>query len=197
MGRTEYADRTILALRTKYEVDQTEDQSAETEIGVGVQKLPLHRESLFEGKCSILLPETMTDMGDTERTVIYRNLKRPQIIKTDREAGVAMTFSLLPADGATESISMQRDRACSDMKRIWKQNVFYDKGEIQAEEFTVAWMDYRTFCLDSSLYCLLFMFLMEEQMVLGNFHCSFPQYDIWKPAVLKLLATLQKTEPDI
>lgn len=191
MGRTEYADRTILALRTKYEVDQTEDRSAETEIGVGIRKLSLRRESLFEGKCSILLPETMTDMGDAERTVIYRNLKRPQIIKTDREAGVAMTFSLLPVDDMPESISMQLDRVCCDMKKIWKQNVFYDKGEIQAEGVSVAWMDYRAFCLDSSLYCLLFMFLMEEQIVLGNFHCSFPQYDIWKPTVLKLLATLQ------
>ena len=191
MGRTDYADRTILALRTKYEVEQTEDQSAETEIGVGIQKLSLRRESLFEGKCSILLPETMTDMGDAERTVIYRNLKRPQIIKTDREAGVAMTFSLLPVDDMPESISMQLVRVCCDMNRIWKQNVFYDKGEIQAEGVSVAWMDYRAFCLDSSLYCLLFMFLMEEQIVLGNFHCSFPQYDIWKPTVLKLLATLQ------
>lgn len=196
MGRTEYADRTILALRTKYEEDQTEGQPVGAEIGVGVHKLPLHRESLFEGKCSILLPETMTDMGDVERTVIYRNPKRPQIIRTDRQAGVSITFSLLPADGAPESISVRRDRVCSDMKRIWKQNVFYDKGEIQAEGFPVAWMDYRAFCLDGSLYCLLFLFLMGGQMVLGNFHCGFPQYDIWKPAVLKLLETVQGTEQE-
>lgn len=195
MDKTEYADRMILALRTKYEEDQTEDQSIKAVTGVGIQKLPLHREALFEGKCSILLPDTMTDMGDVERTVIYRNLKRPQIIKTDREAGVSMTFSPLPGEDTPESIFVQMDRVRSDMKKIWKQNVFYDKGEIQAEGFSVAWMDFRTFCLDSSLYCLLFLFPMREQIVLGNFHCSFPQYDIWKPTILKLLATVQRTEP--
>ena len=192
MGRTEYGDRMILALRAKYEEDQAGDQPVKAEIGVGARKLPLHRETLFEGKCSILLPETMKDMGDLERTAIYRNLKRPQIIKTDREAGVSMTFSLLPGADTSESISVQMDRVRSDMKKMWKQNVFYDKGEIQAEGLPVAWMDYRAFCLDGSLYCLLFLFRTEKQMVLGNFHCNFPQYDIWKPAVLKLLATVQR-----
>jgi len=149
---------------------------------------------LFEGKCSVMLPETMTDMDEAEKNVIYRSSKRPQIIKTDREAGISMTFSLIPADDMSENISVQMDRLRGDMKKIWKQNVFYEKGEIQADGFPVAWMDYRTFCLDGSLYSLLFIFQSGEQMVLGNFHCSFPQYDIWKPVVLKLLATVQRTE---
>lgn len=194
MDGTEYADRMILALRAKYEEDQTKDQTVEEEIVVGARKLPLYRDMLFEGKCSILLPDTMTDMGETEKAVVYRNAKRPQIVKTDREAGISMTFSLAPVEEIPESISLQRDRIRSDMKKIWKQNVFYDQGEIRAEGFPVAWMDYRAFCLDSSLYCLLFLFLVEGKMVLGNFHCGFPQYDLWKPAVLKLLATVRRTE---
>ena len=75
--------------------------------------------------------------------------------------------------------------------KIWKQNVFYDRGEISAAGEPVVWMDLRAYCLDGSLYMILFMFQIEEQIVLGNFHCSFPQYDIWKPVVLKLLTTIQ------
>ena len=72
------------------------------------------------------------------------------------------------------------------MKKIWKQNVFYDTGEVMAENTPVAWMDFRAYCLDGNLYSMLFIFQMREQAVLGNFHCSFPKYDIWKPVILKI-----------
>ena len=78
-----------------------------------------------------------------------------------------------------------------DMKKVWKQNVFYELAEIMAGELAVAWMDFRAFCLDGSLYSMIFIFRMEEQLVMGNFHCSFPQYDVWKPVLLKLLTTIQ------
>lgn len=196
MDRAEYGDRMILALKTKCGEKQTECLPVEEELGVGTRKLPLHREILFDGLCSMMLPDTMTDMDEGIRTAVYRSANRPQIIKTDEKAGVTITFSLLPVEDVTDSVPMRMDKLRSDMKKLWKQNVFYDRGEIRADGFPAAWMDCKAFCLDGSLYCLLFMFQAEGQMILGNFHCSFPQYDTWKPAILKLLATLQGAELD-
>ena len=79
----------------------------------------------------------------------------------------------------------------NDMKKIWKQNVFYDTGEVMAENTPVAWMDFRAYCLDGNLYSFLFMFQTQAQSVLGNFHCSFQIYDIWKPVIIKILTTIQ------
>lgn len=194
MGKTEYADRLILALRSKYREKQAERLPAEKEIVIGGKKTALRREMLFEGKCSILLPEIMADMDFVSRMTRYRSPNRPQIIKTDYGSGAAMTFSLIPMTDRLEgeSLSEQMERTRSDIKKVWKQNVFYDQGEILADGDPVVWMDFRAFCLDGSLYTMLFMFQVEEQIALGNFHCSFPQYDTWKPAVLKLLATVQR-----
>ena len=77
------------------------------------------------------------------------------------------------------------------IQKIWKQYVFYDIGEIVADNIPVAWMDFKAFCINGMIYSMLFLFQIEEQAVLGNFHCVFPKYDIWKPAVLKLLTTIQ------
>lgn len=52
-------------------------------------------------------------------------------------------------------------------------------------------MDLKAYCLDGNLYSMIFLFRAQGQTVLGNFHCNFPRYDVWKPAVLKLLATVQ------
>jgi hypothetical protein len=35
------------------------------------------------------------------------------------------------------------------------------------------------------------MFQAQAQSVLGNFHCSFQIYDIWKSVIIKLLTTIQ------
>lgn len=197
MKEPEYIDSIILALRTKCEEKQEEQQQISDTIHIGVNKISLYREKLFGEKCSIMLPEIMTDMNNRYRMIKYRNQNRPQIIKTDFNTDATMTFSLLPMSDkeSAQDISAQMEKLHGDMKKVWKQHVFYDTGQVAAGGLTVAWMDFRSFCMDGSLYNLLFIFQIEEQIVLGNFHCSFPQYDIWKPAVLKLLTTVQVYNP--
>ena len=140
-----------------------------------------------------MLPEILSDMNARYRMVKYRNQNRPQVIKTDSNADATVTFSLLPMADVENApdISTQIEKLYGDMKKVWKQYVFYDTGQVEAEGLSIGWMDFRSFCMDGSIYNLLFMFQAEEQIVLGNFHCSFPQYDIWKPVMLKLLATIQ------
>jgi len=193
MKETEYADKTILALRAKYQEKQLEHMPLGSEIPIGTNRIPLYRAMLFDGKCSIMLPETMTDMDALHCAVKYKSKNRPEIIKTDYYYDADMTFSKisLPDMGQAGNISVQLEKIRENMKQVWKQNVFYDVGEVLAGKTPVAWMDYKSYCLGGILYSLIFMFRAGALAVLGNFHCSFPQYDIWKPAVLKLLSTIQ------
>ena len=194
----EYADAVILALRQKYQEKQTEHLPVGREIFIGKNSVPLYKETLFDGACSIMLPESMVDMDRIECMVRYQNSNRPRVIKTDMDREASMTFSLLPPtdEEKTDNVYEQLMKIRSDMKKIWKQNVFYDMGEVTADKMPVAWMDFRAYCLDGNLYSMLFMFQMEEQTVLGNFHCSFPKYDMWKPVILKLLTTIQVEKAD-
>ena len=193
MKEPEYIDSVILALRTKCLEKQVEQQQISDTVHIGVNKISLYREELFGGKCSIMLPEILSDMNDRYRRIKYPNLNRPQIIKTDVNADATMTFSLLPMAEVenTPDISAQIEKLYGDMKKVWKQFVFYDTGQVEAEGLSIGWMDFRSFCMDGSIYNLLFLFRAQEQSVLGNFHCSFPQYDTWKPVILKLLTTIQ------
>lgn len=196
MKEAEYADRIILTLRAKYRSKQEESKPLREDIMIGPNRIPLHREKLFGGECSIMLPETLRDMEYLDSVVKYRNQNRPKIIKTDFNRDATITFDLLPITDREESadVSVKMDEIHDNMKKVWKQNVFYDKGEVQADGFPIAWMDFRAFCIDGSLYSMLFMFQAGTQIVLGNFHCSFPKYDIWKPAILKILTTIQISE---
>ena len=193
MSEVDYTDRMILALRAKYKEQQNEQTDTRTGIAIGLSQQELYRETLFGERCSILLPMVLTDMDSSLITVKYPNRNRPQIIKTDSDNDATITFSLLPPQETGESLDivMYAKSLRSDMKKVWKQNVFYDTGKVIAEGHTVAWMDFKAFCMDGSIYGMLFLFQAGTQIILGNFHCSFVQYDIWKPVILKLLTTIQ------
>ena len=156
----EYIDTQILALRSKYHEIQSENQPVGNEIQIGTDRAALYKADLFDGACSIMLPEIMTDMDSTDRTVIYQNRNRPQIIKADRDSGAVITFNILSQTGEEEQrqVSEQMSVIRNDMKKIWKQNVFYDIGEVMAENTPVAWMDFKAYCLDGNLYSLLLCF---------------------------------------
>ena len=47
--------------------------------------------------------------------------------------------------------------------------VFYDSGAIKAGKKDVEWMDYKMFCIDSELYCLLFLFDVKNHFNYGKF----------------------------
>ncbi len=190
----EYKDKIILALRRKYIEKQLEELPAGEEILIGTDSVPLRRESIFEGKCSMLLPETVRDMPLLVRAIKYRSKNRPQIIKTDQDGDASFTFSIIPSDNGREGLQVRLRHIRNDMKKVWKQNVFYDEGKVHIDAGAVVWMDFRSYCLNGSLYNLMFLFEMEDEAVLGNFHCSFPKYDVWKPMVLKLLTTIQIDE---
>lgn len=193
MQETEYMDRLILALRKKYKEGQSAQDAIGENISIGMHKVALYKESLFNGICSILLPENLRDMPYPEVTIKYPDINRPQVIKTNQNGNASITFSTLPIEnaGSNEGALEKLKKIRCDMKKVWKQNVFYDMGEVQAQELTVAWMDFRAFTLTESLYCMIFIFKPEEEMILGNFHCGLSEYDIWKPAVLKLLTTIR------
>lgn len=191
MTEVEYADKVILVLRTQYLLEQAKNQTIGEEICIGLSKKLLQRVVLFEGKYSMLLPDNFVDMDDLKKKVRYRSQNRPQIIKNnEEEKDVSITFNLLTMECEKGENCLQKLKNIqANMKRIWKQNVFYDIGELPT--IPIAWMDFRSYCLEGSLYSLIFLLELENEIVLGNFHCSFMRYDIWKPVVLKLLGTIQ------
>ena len=164
MKDREYIDRTILALRLKYKEYVEEGSFLEDKVFIGTEKITLQREELFEGKCSILLPSILTDMDKRTQRIKYKNENRPPIIKGDSGQNAAITFQMIKEEKETsrKSIIEKRNKLKEDMRKIWKQYVFYDTGEVEGENDKVAWMDFKSFCLDNQLYCLIFLFYIEE-----------------------------------
>ena len=88
----EYADAEILALRHRYRETQAARLPASQKIHVGTDSLPLYREILFGGMCSIMLPQSMTDMDRIERMVRYQG-RNQLAIRQNASARTAVPYS--------------------------------------------------------------------------------------------------------
>lgn len=177
-------DQLILELRRKYRQVQPDTQAREQQ--------EFQEVALYDGLCTIMLPANLHDMKREHRYAKYRSLTCPEVVMTDENTDATFTFSFAGQAAEGEEPEQRMEGLRADMKKVWKQAVFYDTGVVMAEDIPVPWMDCKTFCLDGSLYCLLFLFELQGKLILGNFHCSFPQYDRWKPVVLRVLETIEK-----
>ena len=194
MWMLEYGSEFIPALKYKYVKKRIQKQKIKKYVLVGTDKMPGHRESLFEGRCSMMLPDSLIDMEVTDGIVGYRSLQSPQIIKAATNGNAVLTFSLLPkAEAGMEAmdVSDRLEKLRQDMEKKWKQDVYYGTGEVQAGELKVSWMDLKSFCEKGNIYSFIFLFDINGDIVLGNFYCHFQHYAIWKPVIPKLLATLE------
>lgn len=193
--KKEYPDKTILELRKMYREATGKYRFAENEIWLGGSPVAVSRVELLQGKCSMVLPGIMEDMPAFERTVRYRNKNRPPEIKAVSDRTAALTLDWYREEDKKEMpVSERLLQIKKDMEKVYKQNVFYDMDIVQAEDFPVAWMDYRAFGAGGSFYVITFLFETGGEIFIGNFHCSFKKYDIWKPVWKTLFATLQSEQ---
>ena len=190
MTKEEYMDQMILAFRQKYEEIQWENRPIEENFQ---GETALKRVNFFGQRFSLLLPKELQEMDEEDKEIKYPNKNRPEIVLADRYEDATLTFSLLQRSGEykkKEPVQSLKEIK-QEMRKQWKEQVFYDSGQIYGKGLEIAWIEYRGFCLNGNLYSLLFLLFLEEEMILGNFHCSFQNYDSWKPIILKLLETIQ------
>ena len=187
----EYYDRMILTLREKYCQEQEERTEGDaTESGT---------KTFWGDAFSMMFPKDWTDMSALEISAGYRIYSGARTILKAPDAEAVLVLSRLP--GNEEEADADREPPAElpalwemireNMKKLYRQNVFYDNGTVSAGERPVFWQDMKAFCLSGSIYCLIFLFETGNERISGNFHCDFNKYVKWRPTILKMLSTIQ------
>lgn len=193
MGKVQYYDELIFSFRQKYNREKLENMNLKEEIILENERISLHREFLLEEKFSMLLPEMWRNMEKWETAIRYRSLNGVYEIREAKNGDAVIIFQRITEQDERKTVEVreQFDLLCCNMKELWKQNVYYDTGVVWTKELEIPWIEMKSFCLTGSVYCIIFLFKLDGEIVLGNFHCAFERYDVWKPVVIKLLETLQ------
>lgn len=184
MEGKKYLDKVLLELRKESEKSKEPVLISE--------KCDVKKIAIYENDAYMMIPIEWQSMNPVWRCAKYNRSYRPEVIITDAHGDATITFSDVGKMDRLVGIRQCCMQLKNDMQEIWNQLVFYDSGAIKAGKKDVEWMDYKMFCIDSELYCLLFLFDVKNHLIMGNFHCSFSIYNRWKPQILMLLETIEE-----
>lgn len=180
----QYEDEKIIAMRNAEKRKQYD--SIETGIYVGDELIRFTECRLFDGRMSIMLPDSFTDMAPEDAKKKYPSENRPQIIMTNPDGTVNFTFNLLDQKIAQDQIIDARVQFRMLIQKVFPANEFFEDGVLEINNKSLAWFDFKSPGLDSSIYNLMFVTMLDWKMMIGIYNVPYSASRAWS-AIFKLL----------
>ncbi len=135
------------------------------------------------------LPDGFGPLSKELARLKYPNERRPDIIYTNTETTVNITFSHKPDkldEGQEEEI---RDCMAGIVMRLHPETLITEKDVAEAGGHRMAWFDFTTPALDTDIYNLMFFTSLKGRLLMGGFNCFDSDQEDWKELFIQMLGT--------
>lgn len=146
---------------------------------------------IFDEKLQIAIPTGFKDASSAYIERHYGHGVQPQIVKVREKDGVTMSVSRIRQEVKEEDL----------LKELQRYDVLYHRGLPGYEQFGIAEkeihghryasMQYKCFALARDLYNFMVMGSLEGMMLLLQFHCTYGEYETWRPVFLEITESLE------
>lgn len=186
-----YLDEELSQLR----LNETRKEFKNTVTGMyaGDDLITFYQEILFDSQLYIMLPTSFTEMDKNIAQLKYPFKNRPEIIKTNLEGNVNLTFSLLQETMSVEI--KQMIESISIILQVGNSSCqFFDKDIFHVYDNTIGWSDFSTSSLNDRIYNIFAIMYLNNNMLLSMFNCPYNRKKEWKPIFLEMLKTMKGKE---
>ena len=192
---SEYGDeKFIYALTQKEELKQKNEITNDIKNGAaiidGIQ-ISFSRREIIRDRLFMTIPSEFELMEPELAELKYPGDKRPDIIFSNEEGAINISFSLTPDKLTNEDIEeamvflqtwiAKLNPACE----IISSNIF-------EEDIRIGYFDHISNAIDSEIYNLVFLFSLEGQFILGTFNCLHLDMAAWKETAGQMLHSISK-----
>ena len=109
------------------------------------EKITFKRVSLFDGRMSVMMPETFIDLPQAIVKLKYPSEQRPKIIKSTKDGGTNLTFNLV--DEVTlleEDVTYLTDSMKNGLKAVNPALNIGEEGIMEVADATLSWFEFPT-----------------------------------------------------
>lgn len=149
------------------------------------------RIDLFDNRLNMMVPKKFFDMPLNIAKLKYPTEQRPQIIKTNENYDINLTFSLLNVELKNENVYEVRDGLKNILQNIQPSIVVQELGGLKRVNFDIAWFDFKSPAADAPLYNIMYCISLDNQLMQGVFNCPYVLKELWNPVFLQLLNSIQ------
>lgn len=159
----------------------------------GDKELVFHEREILKKQLWMWIPDEFAPLGKEMARVKYPSEQRPDLIYTNPETTVNVSFSHKQDkmdDGQEVSV-----RDCMEplIKKLYP-SCSVDHGSVQAVDHEVAWLDFVSPAMDLPVYNLMFFTTVKNRLLLGSFNCLEADQDNWKDFFTQMLATIRTAD---
>lgn len=150
----------------------------------------LERE-IIKGKLWMWMPDGFGPLSKELAKLKYPNENRPDIIYTNKETTVNVTFSYKREklkEGEEEKI---RDYMKGIVGRVQTSSEMIEEGVVKAEKNCLAWFDFMTPAIDTDIYNLMFFSSLRGRLLIGSCNCLDEDREEWKELFAQMLETVR------
>lgn len=188
--KEDFFDELILEYRRRARKEKY--STLESGMYIKDELVQFERRDLFQGKMSIMLPDSFVDLPSNMAKFKYTSEQRPQVIKTSLDTTVNIGFTLLNQEIKEEQVGILLDQAKEALKRMNPALAFYKNG-VEDGRVKSGWFDFKSYALDSHVYNLMFIARVEGKMVHGIFNCPFEDALEWRDAACQMIKSIEDT----
>ena len=189
----EYGDEGFINL-LREEREETVKNIKDGTVLVAGENIDFQEREVLQGKMWMWMPDGFGPLSKELARLKYPNENRPDVIYTNQETTVNITFSHKREtlkEGQEEEI---RGYMKEIVEKVQPASEMLEAGTVEAEKGRLAWFDFVTPAIDTDIYNLMFFTSVRGRLCSGSFHCESSRAAAWKPVILKTFQSFREWE---
>lgn len=149
---------------------------------------------LFDGRLAVRIPDSFQEMESNRAEFMYPYEQRPQIILEDGDTHRFCTFSLLK-EQKLAAIQVEYAIQCitTAIVGLYPSCLLTDPQLERRKEGACGWFSFRSFIKEGTLKNFMYVFSVDECMMLGTMGC-FIEDEAGKKQLLQMMESLEVPE---
>lgn len=189
-----FKDEKIIEMRNKWDNENNSD--IYTGVYVEGELFEFEEYELFENAIKVMLPNKFVEMPDKMKKIKYPMDTRPQIIKTDLQGRINITFSLLNVKTTKETIEQIISQMKSMTQRLMPQYEFSDIFSGETRNAYYYGYEYVSSVVDGKMYNFAYGISVNGKFLHGIFNCPFQEKLLWKKTFLQICKSIIVIQED-
>jgi len=141
----------------------------------------------FGEQMRIDVPEYFKCLSNERISEKYPGQKKPQIVMIGKEEE-SLAFTLTDRSAENGQLESILNDFSIMIRQRYPANIFLDKGKLKLQYGNLVWTDFRGDIADKNMYYLLFLTIINKNLMIGIFQCELNQYSKQKKLIIELLS---------
>lgn len=186
-----YGDEGFISMLREGQEDARNKDIRKGSVFAGDQELLFKEREILKSKLWIWLPDTFALLGKELLRIKYPNENRPDIVYTNPETTVNVSFSHKWEKLDAGQEGEVRDVIGQVIGKLYPTCSILSRESVQAGEHEAAWMDFVTPAMDTQIYNLMFFMQLKGRLLMGSCNCLAQDQEEWKDLFVQMLATVR------